>query len=226
MDEKLTKLLDQNSHKFHDWVKTINEHNAMSNPDSNLTKEQKFELVDKTAEVLAQISELYFKYGAFKDKFDNSKMSLDVYGLHIFIESKKIGCVFQLGIDEKGFYLSTYMRYAKNLRHMDDNFYKEILSLMELGEFELQENERYGNQVTSKYEDLYKNQKSKIFRILRNYFVGLSEKEINVLLGEFLIYWPYDTAFSDVIYNSCLAFKKLYRLNYSLWKVTDLQTKN
>ena len=108
---------------------------------------------------------------------------------------------------------------------MGDSFYSDLLSLSELGTFELQEREKYISEVTNKYDQLFSNQKSKIFRLLRNYFVGTTEIQRDILLGDFHIHWSYDTDFYDVVYNGCLAFKILYKLNYSLWKIHDLQKK-
>jgi hypothetical protein len=59
---------------------------------------------------------------------------------------------------------------------------------------------------------------------LRNYFVGALEDEENIVLGNFHLEWNANTDFHKMVYNSCLAFQILYKLNYSLWKATDLQT--
>jgi hypothetical protein len=225
MDDKLSKLVDNNSENFNDWIKIINDHNSMFNPEKKLSQDEQSDLVFKTVDVLAQIAEIFFKYGSFKDTFDTSKMHLNVYGLNLIIKSTKTENQFNFGIDNKGIYLDTYLRHSENLRHMDDSFYKDIFLLMDLGDFELQENQFYNKQTTNKYTLLYNNKKSKIFRLLRNYIVGTAENERDILLGNFLIQWSYDNDFYDIIYNGCLAFKTFYKLNYSLWKINDIEKK-
>ncbi|MEZ5082653.1 MAG: hypothetical protein R2750_04290 [Bacteroidales bacterium] len=225
MDNKLSKLINNNSYKFNDWTQIINEHNFIFNPDKDLKQKEQIELTHKTSNVLVQISDLFFKYGSFKDTFDNSKMFLHVYGPNLIIKSNKTNNQFNLGIDNKGIYLETYMRFAENLRYMPDSFYKAIFTLMELGNFELQENQFYGKETTNKYNQLFNNQKSKLFKLFRNYIVGVAEGESDIILGDFHIHWTYDKNFYNIISNSCLAFKILYKLNYSLWKINDLKTK-
>jgi hypothetical protein len=225
MDKKLKKIIDENTDKFSGWISIINDHNTMFSKHKNLTQDQQTDLTLKTADVLAKISDIFFQYGGFKDIFDNSKMYVHIYGPDLIIKSTKTGCDFHLGIDNNGIYLETHMRYSENLRHMDDNFYLDFLSLSDLGTFELQESQKYVSETTDKYQQLYSNHKSKIYRLLRNYFVGTAEDERDILLGDFHIHWSYDTNFYDVVYNGCLAFKTLYKLNYSLWKVHDLHKK-
>lgn len=212
------QLIDDNSHKFGEWIDIINLHNQLS-------IEERLEFVVKVADVLGEISELFFKCGAFKDKFDNSQMHLNLYGPSLIIKSSKTDCTFNLGIDNNGFYLHTYLKHSDSLRFMKDTFYRDIFFLNDLGYFKLVENEFYSGETRSKYPDFFNNNKSTIFRLLRNYFVGTTEKERNIILGDFEISWTYDTNFYDIISNGCLAFKTLYKLNYSLWKVYDLRTR-
>lgn len=225
MDKKLVKLIDTNSHKFNDWIESINLYNQSYALDREYIQEERLELTDNVANVLGEISEMLFKYGAFKEKFDNSMMSLNLYGLYIIIKSAKTNTTFDFGIDNNGIYLHTNLEHSNNLCYMDDAFYKDIYLLDSLGKFEIVENESYSSEAKSKYPEFFGNRKSTIFRLLRNYFVGTAEKERNILLGDFQISWSYGTDFIDIISNACLAFKTLYKLNYALWKVSDLQLK-
>lgn len=225
MDNKLRQLIDENSLKFSDWIAIINTHTDAHFSDKQYTQEELSEITFKVAKVLSDISEMFFKYGAFKDKFDNSKMYLNVYGLSLIIKSEKTDTTFYLGVDENGIYLNTFLKHPENIRHMDDTFYKDILTLNDFGKFKLEENEFYGKQTTSKYPDLFSNQKSTIFKLLRNYLIGTIEEEHSILLGQFQVLWTYDKGFSNTVANGCLAFKTLYKLNYALWKVHDLMTK-
>ena len=225
MDNTLRQLLDETSPKFNEWINTINLHNEAQQSLEKYTQDELTDLTYKVSAILGEISELFFKYGGFKDKFDNSKMYLNLYGLSVIIKSEKTDTTYYLGLDERGIYLNTFLRDAENLRHMDDTFYQDILQLNNLGKFELLENEMYGNETTKLYPELFNSQKSTIYRLLRNYVVGMGKEERNVLLGQFQILWTYEDGFYETVSNCCLAFKALYKLNYDLWKISDLKNK-
>ncbi len=225
MSERLVKVIDKHSDQFPEWIDTVNEHSSMFDYNKEFSNEEQIDLTNRAVEVLAKISELCFKFGAFRDKFDNSQMYVKIYGPDLIIKSTKTDNEFHLGIDNKGIYLSTYMRYSENLRYMDDSFYRDIFTLMDLGDFDLEESQFYSGQTSNRYRELYNNEKSKIFRLLRNYIVGMAENERDIILGDFHIQWNYKTDFYDIVSNCCLAFKILYKLNYSLWKIHDLEEK-
>lgn len=225
MNQKLRNLIDKNSENLSDWVEAINQHNSMFDFSKEFADDERTNLTYGVSEVLGKISEMYFQFGAFKDSFDNSKMYLNLYGPEVIIKSKKIGSNFYLGLGQEGIYIRTWMKYGEHLRHMDDTFYQDIFTLADLGEFDIEQTEFYGVSSDEKYKKLYSNNKSKIFKLLRNYMVGIIEEERDVLLGDFKISWNYQTNFEDIICNGCLAFKLLYRLNYSLWKIEDTKSK-
>ena len=224
MNERLEKLLKEKSGKINEWVDTINLHNRQLLTHEKLSDEEPVDLTLKVATVLAQVSELYFRYGSFKDSFDNSKMSIHFWGPDLIIQSSKTKSVFNLGIDNKGIYLSTHLVNAQNLCYMDDSFYSDFLSLERFGKFELEENERYGQEIAGRYGRAFKSKKSKLFSLIRNYVAG-SADDNHLLLGTLQVYWGYETDFYDMLVNSCQAFKILYGLNYSLWKMSDVQMK-
>lgn len=225
MDEKLIKILSENTDNIQVWVETINAYNHRFE-DEQLSEDEGIDLTYKVAEVLSEISDLHFKYGNFKDKFDKTKMHLNVHGLNLIIKSEKLDCTFYFGIDRyEGLYIDTYMKEANNLRHMSDDFYKDLLSLSDLGNFTLGANQGYSRDIEKRYDGLFNNQKSKIFKLLRDYIIGSVENEEYIFLGDFRINWDYKTDFHDFLSNSCLAFKILYKMNYSLWKISDLQKK-
>ena len=215
---RLLNLLEEHIDSLDGWISIINSYNSV-NLDST-TAPPNVELTYKTTNVFIEISQLFFSYGAFKDKFDNSLMSPHIYGFDVYIKSKKTETEIRFGIDDKGIYLETYLKHFSNLRHMGDDFYKDIFALMDLGEFSTPEYELFGSETTKKYPDIFKNQKSEIFNLLRTYIIGIVEGKNNIPSKHFRIYWSYSLDFHDILYNSCLAFKLLYNLNYSLWKAT------
>lgn len=225
MNQKLEKLVDSNIDHFDEWIQNINDYNSSLRYDSKYSDDENIDLTYKVAEALGRISEIFFKYGAFKDTFDNSKIYVHLYGPEVIINSEKTGNVFYLGLDNKGIYLNTCLRYAENIRHMDDKFYQNIFTLMDLGDFDIEQNQYYGVESDEKYKYLYANNKSKVYKFLRNYLVGVIEGEREIAPGDFCIRWNYQTNFYDIVYNGCLAFKILYGMNYQLWKTNDTKLK-
>jgi hypothetical protein len=67
--------------------------------------------------------------------------------------------------------------------------------------------------------------KSIIYRLLRNYIVDVLEEDDNISSGEIFLQWNQTMSFESVLRNSLESFKILYQLNYSLWKISDLQAK-
>lgn len=225
MSSKLNKLIEAQAPKFEGWIDALNNHHQSIFDSKKYSTEEYSNLIFATSDVLHKISEIFIKYGAFKDSFDNSKMHVHIYGPELIIKSEKTGGDFRLGVDNEGIYLESFLRFAENMRHMGDDFYKNFLSLDNFGEFELKENQFYNFDVTARYESLYQNRKSKLFKLLRNYMVGMAEEQEDILLGQMTVKWPPDMYFSDIIKNGCQAFKVMYKLNYSLWKISDLKKK-
>lgn len=218
MDKKLDELIARNFENIAKWTDIINEHNTVQ-----FTDKYTHDICREAANTLAGISELFFKYSGVKDKFDNDKFYQNLYGPTLKIESLKTKSSYTLGIDEKGIFLNTYFRNPENLRYMDDNFWSDLLTLSSLGAFDHVENEKYGKDVRSKYHPLFNNSQSAIYKIALNYFVGINERENHMVLGDLQVTWSNNYALDEIIANGCKVFKILYKLNYSLWKVSDLK---
>lgn len=168
---------------------------------------------------------MFFKYGSFKDEWENTKFYQHIYGPELIIKSIKTRSDFRLGIDEKGIYLSTDFRHTENLKNMDDKFWIKLLNLMEFEGFEYDEYEFIGDETRHKHPELFKNYKGMIFRMFRKYFFSMIEyKEVGTL-GDFKITWTNKIKFDDIIREGCIAFRIMYQLNYDLWKIDDLKNK-
>lgn len=225
MDHKLAKLIDSFLPKFDDWVDKLNAYNSIYSSDKIYTNDEKVNLLYEASGVLGELSDLFFKYGAFKDNFNSKMMYINHDGPCVIIKSEKTDNVFYLAMGNRGIYLETYFRHAENIRYMDDRFYLDILSLEKLGNFELIQQEYYGRQTTDKYPGIFNNNKSKLFKVFRNYFVGIAEQNKEIYLDHFRINWTADTDFYELVANSCIAFRTLYKLSYDLWRISDLQVK-
>lgn len=226
MNKKLEQLIEDNSSKFNEWIESINTHNNSMHSKEKYSNDELTDIILKTANTLGSISDLFFKYGSFKDKFENGHFHPNFHGPSLIIKSIKTETSYNFGIDEKGIYLNTYLMHSDNLRYMDDSFWLELLQLSKIGEFELVENEHFGQETKNKYpQELFNNQKGNIYRIFRKYFISSIERHNDIVLGDLQIRWKYSDDFYDIISNGCIAFKALYNLNYQLWKVHDLKFK-
>jgi hypothetical protein len=169
------------------------------------------------------------RFGKFKDKMDYF-FAIGYYGPEVIIKSIKTECEYTLGFVEQGFFLSTHFKYSNNIRYMSDDFWKFLLELSEFEGFSYDEYERISSETEKEYSELFVSNKSMIFKMLRKYFFDFTAdnngwKDQNSYLGELSITFPFNKPFEDIIKGFCLGFKQLYKLNYMLWKVSDLKAK-
>lgn len=205
-NKKLDTIIKANYHHFNGWIKSINQHSKHLLSDEEINYEELEEITQTVSDILVKISEIFLKYGSFKDHFDNSKMCLHPYGPEIFIYSNKTDTSYRLGIDSKEIYLCTDLRNFGNIKYMKDDFYQKILGLKDLGYFEL-----FG----------CKPHKSNIFSLLQIYFSNNPSSYASLQIK-----WNPKYEFDTMISNACIAFQTMYKLNYDLWKIYDLNKKN
>jgi hypothetical protein len=175
-----------------------------------------------------KIFEECLAFGNFKDTWEYDKFYQNIYGPELIIKSLKTKCDYRLGLDEKGLYLSTDLRHNENLRFMDDNYWKSLLTLSEFSGFEYDEYEFVRTARTKEFPELFKTNKSMIYRIMRKYIFDQTETHsqyVSGSVGEFKIVAKFDEGLPETVKKFCETFKLMYKLNYELWKVTDLKTK-
>lgn len=81
---------------------------------------------------------------------------------------------------------------------------------------------------TKEFPELFKTNKSMIYRIMRKYIFDQTETHsqyVSGSVGEFKIVAKFDEGLPETVKKFCETFKIMYKLNYDLWKVTDLKTK-
>ena len=175
-----------------------------------------------------KIFEECLAFGNFKDTWEYDNFYQNIYGPELIIKALKTKCDYRLGLDEKGLYLSTDLRYNENLRYMDDNYWKSLLILSDYSGFEYDEYEFVRTERTKEFSELFKANKSMIYRIMRKYIFDQTETHsqyVSGSVGEFKIVAKFDEGLPETVKKFCEAFKLMYKLNYDLWKVTDLKTK-
>jgi len=64
-----------------------------------------------------------------------------------------------------------------------------------------------------------------MFLMFRKFFLCHVEKYDDIDSGIFIVKWTTDDDFVNMIKEICLVFKLMYKINYKLWKITDLQIK-
>lgn len=223
-DDKLHQLISNYSEKINPWIDVINNYMLKGRAFSQSDAAERANAIDTAANVLGEISELFFKHGGFKDEFNNNKMYLNFDGFSVIIKAKKVKSTFYYGIDGEHLYLNAFLHFPENLRYMDDGFYRDIFELEKLGHFELRQSERYTDVKQMNHTlNLFSNEKSVMFKLFRNYFVGVIEKNENFTLGDLHISWDSETDFTEMILSACKAFKIMYKLNYRLWKASEIK---
>ncbi|MGA3012438.1 MAG: hypothetical protein ABSD71_00240 [Bacteroidales bacterium] len=225
MNTLLNKIIKENSNKFDTWVDQINEYTRIWNSDVDHSTDLQENITLNVVNTFSGISELCIKYGKFKDRWDIGHFYLHIEGPELIIKSQKTETEFMLGLSRKGVYLKTDLRQTQNLKNMGDVFWKQLFVLSEFPGFEYEEYEFVSTEIQKKYSDLFNGYKCMIFRIFRKYFLGMLEHNEVGSIGEFKIIWTPDTNFVDIVKQCCEAFKIMYKLNYSLWKIEDLKNK-
>ena len=127
------------------------------------------------------------------------------------------------------FYLESHIIYAENLRYMTDDFWRMLLELKGLGVFEFS---GMGS-LSVEERQFFENKTSTIFQIIRGFMLYQFEKmngsnyqqSPSMELGQLVLKWDFNTSWPILLEQSCKAFKLIYNINYSLWKIEDLAKK-
>ncbi|MBC8490579.1 MAG: hypothetical protein H8D45_31575 [Bacteroidetes bacterium] len=224
----LDKLIENNCHDFNLWIDTINKYLNSMYSDMDLASDEFWKVMVNCVNSFSKIAEICFAYGKFKDKWEYSHFHQNLYGPELLIKSLKTQCDYKLGLDDKGIYLSTDLRHNENLRYMSDDFWKLLLTLSDFEGFLYEEYEFVRDERRKEFPELFNTNKSMIFRIIRKYIFDSTEtnnRYLSYSVGEFKIFWSVDNDFEQIVRKCCLAFKIMYKLNYDLWKISDLKTK-
>ncbi len=225
MDSHLDKIISKNHNQFDNWIDAINSLRKYKFSNEEISDEKNMELNDNAVSVLVKIVELFFSYGRFKDSWDYSKMSLNLYGPVLYINSLKTETKYEFGFDEDGIYLETPLIHSEYLKNMDDNFWSEFLTLSNYGKFELIESEFLPTEIEKKYFELFQTNKGSIYKIYRKFFISHIENRHDIPSFDLQVLWTPDQGIEKLVRESCIVFKKFYKLNYSLWKFYDLANK-
>ena len=139
-------------------------------------------------------------------------------GLEVFYRAEKVESLYYFGTDELGFFLSTNLSYAENIRKMDDNFWFRVSELSQLGMLDLWESRGYTDAQKRREPHFHRKSKSTIYQMIRA-SVALEKHEGNCMdLGSVIVRWNYNTPWEQLLENGALAFRNLYKINEALWR--------
>ncbi|MCW3159700.1 hypothetical protein [Chryseobacterium oryctis] len=190
--------------------------------------EEQYQTTIDCVNAFSKIFEECLSYGNFKDRWDYDNYYQNVCGPELIIKAIKTNCDYKLGLDYNGLYLSTDLRFNENLRYMDDNYWKLLLKLSDFEGFEYSEYEFVRDERRREFPDLFKTNKSMVYRIMRKYIFDQTETNSSYTsdsVGEFKVVAKFDEDFTLVVKKFCETFKIMYKLNYELWKIADLKNK-
>lgn len=217
-------LIDYNA-----LIDTINGYLAFHNSDIKSENiDESYRITVNCVNSFAKIFEECLSFGNFKDTWEYTKFYQNIYGPELIIKALKTKSDYRLGLNEKGLYISTHLSHTENLRYMGDNYWKLLLRLSDFNGFEYDEYEFVRDERTKEFPELFKTNKSMIYRIMRKYFFDQTETNFQYFtssVGEFKIVGKLDVDLPETIKKFCEAFKIMYKLNYDLWKMTDLKIK-
>lgn len=225
MDNRLNKLINDNHENLEFWLDILNRQRESIFSDEDSETENRIDLTDQTANVLADLAELAIEYGNFKDEFDTSKMYLNLHGPSLIIRSLKTNQTFYLTIDLNGISLNTSIMNGDNLKNMDDSFWEELFAIKKLSGFDYEENSYFSIDVQRKYPELFRTYKNTMYLMFRKFFLSNTENHDNMDLGQLNVVWNTGEDFNTIIKEICLAFRSMYKMNYKLWKISDLKNK-
>ncbi len=228
MEKKLDKIINRESINFNSWTDLINNYLEIRHSDEELKAGERWKVTLGCVNSFSKITELCIEFGGFKDTWEYENFYQNIYGPELIIKSTKTDCVFKIGLDGKGVYLSTDLCHYENIRHMGDEFWKLLLSLYDFEGFIYEEYEFVNDIRRKQFPDLFNTNKSMVYRILRKYIFDSTETNISYVsssVGELKIQWGSNFDFESIVRNCCLGFKVMYQLNYYLWKITDLKNK-
>lgn len=229
MIKKIESIIERYSNEFDLIVENINNYLVMSRDTSQKDMNETWKTTIDAVNSLAKIAEACFAYGNFKDNWEYSNFYQNFSGPELIIKSLKTNCGYNLGLDNKGIYLRTYISHNDNIRYMGDDFWKSVLDLSEYKSFIYEENEFTRTDRTREFPQLFSANKSMIYRIMRKYIFDQTDpnfREGSSSVGELKIFLPFDTDVEEVIREFCTGFKIMHQLNYKLWKVSDLKKTN
>ncbi|MEQ7802237.1 hypothetical protein ABDJ41_20745 [Pedobacter sp. ASV1-7] len=225
----IEKIISANEKNFEKWDEQLQEHWDLPFHSGVTDPQEVSRIFYQTNDLLYAIAQNFITYGKFKDTWDISKCSHNVFGQHLYLNSEKLDINFYWGVDQDTFYIESFMIHPENLRHMTDEFWEMLLELKTIGKLEL----NCPTLLSPELRPFMENKTSSVFQLIRSFMLQQLEvmknnpfgAEYQVNLGTLVMKWDFNTPWGQLLEQSCKAFKMLYSMNYMLWKISDLNRK-
>ncbi len=220
MTKRADRIIREKSAEFSHWSETFNTFMAMSYNDVAYQADVVADIWMDTEIMYEEILDAMIRISGARDEWEGPLfLPLAVKGgLEVIYRAAKIESRYIFGTDEIGFFLSTDLSFAENLRKMDDGFWFMMAEISQLGKLDLWENVVLPDSEVRKEPYLYRKSKSKIFSLIRNSIAIEKHYGICEDLDSIIVRWNYDTPWVELLEKGAQAFKNLYRMNYELWR--------
>jgi hypothetical protein len=225
----IKQLIKRNEPKFPEWNRQLGEQQLAEYAPSEIERQADRERIFfQTNELLVAIARSFFEHGNFKDTWDTSKCRMFPFGQYILLRSEKMDITFDWGVEYSDFYLEACIVHTENIRYMTDDFWSVLLELKTLGKFEY----TGGGGLNAEQKPYFENTTSTVFQVIRTFMFNQTELMNNRYgrytqreLGSLQLKWPMDNDWPKLLEQACRAFRLLYKLNYQLWKISDISNK-
>lgn len=227
MKAYLNNELGSLSHHFKEWNHIIQDYHELFYENYDSQDPDQYNKVIRVHNIFETILKFFTRYGEFKDSWDfPARINLFPSIFYATVGSEKIGLEFDFGInDYENFFLSTHLIYPYNIKNMNDIFWSHFSELVSFGQFEFLENFWRSSDEVEKSLKKFKNSSSNIFRLIRNYILLELYEGGSADYGSLEIKWPISTSWDIIIKNGASAFKRLYQINYMLYRNEYLRIK-
>ncbi|EMS78852.1 hypothetical protein [Desulfotignum phosphitoxidans] len=215
---KIQNRIKTLSEEFTEWDHLVSMFLEAEYSDENEFSEEEYQsILIQLNNVLSVALTTFAEFSGTKDKFSDPQYRLIMMGQNSSITSEKMGVEFSFGIYRNSFFIETFIQYPWYLKSMDDFFWQLFLDLEALGDFKFQESAIPSSLEAKEILKHTGKSKSNIFNVIRNYIL-LESSGGSIDLGSLEISWPISTPWEDLLKNGIEAFKKLYRINYLLYR--------
>jgi hypothetical protein len=164
----------------------------------------------------------YFVVGNnLNDTFD--LLPSDFPNLIATVSSHKTNTTYNLTINDitGKIKLYSYISNSYYLKNISDKQWNDLLNSMKKFDIAYHENSDFCKDVKSKYPYLFRSFKGTVFRMMRNYFIHITEKYDDCSLGQLEKEWDSNVFIDDVLDEGIDVFKTLYKFNHTLWKYAN-----
>jgi hypothetical protein len=220
MEESVGKEVQTLSSQFSHWDEVMRQYDRhLYDPGGEDELDAHVFTVQEVLAIYETILKVCTKCGRFRDSWDFPvKCYLELYGHETIVHSEKMGARFTLGRYHREIFLSSHLLAPAYISKMDDEFWSRFVELRSIGNFSFQPNSFPPSQEARETMKRFKNSKSSIFQVIRNYiFLEIYEGHVDDL-GSLDVRWPVTLPWGELITRAAKAFRCFYKINYLLYK--------